>query len=57
LSTNAIPKNEDIKLEPPYDKNGSGVPTTGSRPDIIEILINTCRKIIVATPIQVSLLN
>ena len=29
----------DNVLDPPYDKNGSGTPTTGNSPEIMPILI------------------
>lgn len=43
------------KLDLPYDISGNGVPTTGSRPEIIPMLIAIWKKNILATPIQTIL--
>ena len=46
--------NDNVKL-PPYDKNGSGTPVSGIRPNNPPKLIAICINIYVATPIHTYL--
>ncbi len=41
LRTRPIDTKIDNIAEPPYDTSGSGIPTTGIRPDTIDIFIIT----------------
>lgn len=43
-------KVKEIKLDPPYEKNGKGTPIVGNIPIIIAMLTAKCMNKIAATP-------